>query len=128
MAWFTRPEISDAEFVEKVRRNVRWHRLWGCLALVLGVVYGCLNIAVIQLLTGSLSEMSLGDSYGSGFDAGVIWGLIVGGLGTTYFVISGLCFWQFIDGLRINRRSRLLIAYHDELIKLRAMKSRESGQ
>jgi hypothetical protein len=109
--WFNSSNISDEEFIERLRTSLAtWDRLRRRLFVIYvlsGVVIVGLLIAVCLLLANLLRLGMQGQN--AGFALGVILGLLLGEL--AFKVVYGL-----VDSLSGGYRSeRLLIRYYDAI-------------
>ena len=113
----TRKSLTDAEYVERVRKDIeRVRRLgkWFALfAAVMAVAWVYLVIRCVQALAGGFlglpaNQLFVGLAVGAAFGLG--FGLIALKIG--HFVAQAITMWKG------DRTSQLLVKYHDALVGL----------
>jgi hypothetical protein len=128
MKIFPWSDLSDTEFVEKVRKQLRKGRRWAWLGLIgsgISIALFFFFIYVVVTIVGGFSSddnrvnQHLQNSmqwYRTGLATGVCFGFFA-----TFLLVKA--FWYFAEFLLLlagNRRDRLLVAFYDQLHPLDA--------
>lgn len=123
LTWFKARELTDDEYIEKLRKSERYAKRFAWLSLIhfSGFLALATTIAIylrehnefVSETIGRASESGI--SIAEAFDGGVFHGLVLGA-SVTYFLLMALAcsttFWMRRHG---SRERRLLLAYHDKL-------------
>ncbi|HTR42625.1 MAG TPA: hypothetical protein VMH87_13515 [Pseudomonadales bacterium] len=128
MKIFPSSNLSDAEFVEKVRKQLRKGRRWAWMGLIGSVMFVVLFVWFIYVIVTIVGGFSSKDSsvnqhlqtsmewYRTGLATGVCFGVFA-----TFLLAKAFwCYAEFLLLLAGNRRDKLLIALYDELHPLEA--------
>lgn len=118
-----RKRLTDAEYIEHVRKNVSHAKAFGkwlvSSAAILGL--GCLWFLIY--FTQSFVRCILASQPVAGFSVGVSVGLILGILCIGLAVQAAHLVQQAIRVWRVDRTSELLVKYHDLLVELSESKA-----
>lgn len=109
---FQRKTLSDAEYIDLLRKRDRVFRRMGWVSLGLFVaIFGVLLQFVykIQKYSGSLPEDE------SGYRAGLVLGICLGLMFVIFTAHAGITLKNWIESRHGFRTERLLIQYHDRL-------------
>ena len=108
--------FSDAEYVERVERQIGWHRPVGIfLAVVSALFVGLGGYLLHRMQTGGIpifDETTTQHSFQIGLSVGLLSGKLV--FWAIFAFVSGLYFYF------AGRKDRLLVAYHRRLVELGA--------
>ena len=121
---FQSRKLTDAEFAEKVRKQLRINRRWAWIGIIISVTLVVLFVWVFILFIDFISSMGnlakpidpKSQAFYTGLTLGCIFGLVL----TVILVKIFLYFYKCVELLYGNRRDRLLIAYYDKLHPLDA--------
>src|SRR5215469_8747042 len=128
MKIFPSSNLSDAEFVEKVRKQVRKGRRWAWVGLIgsgMFIALFCYFLYVVVTIVGGFSSKDNDvnqhlrtsvEWYRTGLATGVCFGVFA-----TFLLAKA--FWYFAEFLLLlagNRRDKLLVALYDEIHPLDA--------
>jgi hypothetical protein len=116
---FQSRKLSDAEFVEKVRKQLRISRRWAWFGIIVTGMLLVLFAWVFSMFINFIS--SVGDlaeridpksqAFYSGLSLGCVFGLLL-----TFILAKILLYlYKCVELLYGNRRDMLLIAYYDQL-------------
>src|SRR5580704_7658432 len=128
MKIFPSDKLSDAEFVEKVRKQLRKGRRWAWFGLIASgmfvVLFFYFMYAAVVIVGGFSSDdnrvnhhlQNSMEWYRMGLATGACFGFLA-----SFFLVKA--FWYFAEFLLLlvgNRRDRLLVASYDQLHPLEA--------
>ena len=116
--------LTDAEFVEKIRKQLRINRRWAWVGIVIsGILVGLFVWAFILFVDFISSMGNLAKSIepkSQAFYTGLTLGCTFGLFLTIILAKIFLYFYKCIELLLGNRRDRLLVTYYDQLHPLNA--------
>ena len=108
--------MTDEEFVERIRRDLKRAKYWAWIPLVVCVLWICLFIGLIcELFDGALLAHLIHGRQIADWMDGYQAGFIAGGLVVFVFLQILLRLIRLFGNYVNPRREKLLVAYYDRL-------------
>jgi H+/Cl- antiporter ClcA len=115
MKIFSKLKLTDAEYVERIRKDLRVSKKWGWGGLifsgVLFVAYAYLFPLIPDWIEFTKKAAPNSQSFWLGIVTGFLLGFLFGGL----LLSLGVYFVKSIILILGSRRDKLLVAYYDQL-------------
>ena len=122
MKIFQSRKLSDAEFVERIRKQLQRRKRWACLMLIFSGVMLALFIWFLFIASHFAGSWSTDSTHDQRLSNGLEWyrigfvsGLFLGGFAMLLLVKVTFYFCEFLVLLAGDRRNKLLVAYYDQL-------------
>ena len=111
-----RKPLTDAEHVERVRKDLQRSRRWGKWLITSQVALLLVYVYILQMITSVLWKLGGNQlQFGAGFAVGVLIGFLLG----VPVLHLALQLVESIKLLKGDRTSALLVKYYDTLVKYR---------
>jgi hypothetical protein len=124
MKIFQSRKLTDAEFVEKIRKQLRINRRWAWIGIIISGTLVVLFVWIFLLFINFISSMGQLAEHVNPKSQMFYTGLALGcTMGLVLTVILGKIFLYFYKSLELlfgNRRDKLLVAYYDQFHPLDA--------
>jgi hypothetical protein len=121
---FQSRKLTDAEFVEKVRKQLRRNRRWAWIGIVGSITFIVFFVWIFILFVDFVSSMGQLSEHVSPKSQMFYTGLTLGcTFGAVLTIILGKIIFYFCESLILlfgNRRDKLLVAYYDQIHPLDA--------